>query len=775
MASSTYFGRVQRGNRRLGEDLDLLAKWTEAFLTSTSGPSYYLSQLSPQGLKKLFTDPPSQFRIIENADNSVDVESLQDFVHSMDPELRAMMLSTGYERSDARRKQVFGEIAACHSDAETAIEITASEALKNGVDNATAGQYTADVAQAHFDHVAATIRERRKSERDDRLGSFTSRPLKIKTPFEQLSYEELMADAVPSPHWQVLCGKPVAATHTTTATEATFESTKAECGCGVRGMTPKAHDHFTSKTPSHGSETSCESGQWSRPTISPGSASDDESDDDADGGVSLLPKSLAVELGFKEANPFRAEPEARTPTAFMAALHNDGAHAGGGVQVGNEAVRNTHSATVYPVKIHSPDAQYDNQVHTDNGAQDTTAHLGNGLREALASIQDRVSHFLDDPSIHLSHHFNGSPTPRAASPNKTLSIATAPVASTPKKTESSALILATPASKVIQPVAKTTPGPFSASPIEVPFPETPIKPWKGFKCYDVPAGTLGRDQLVPKYWTTRAEKERFLRHKVGDLKLDDAKVRSDRFSGFIARNPIHIFVDLSNIIIGFYDSMKESRGIPITKRVLAPPFSFKNFHTILVRDRNVAKRIVAGSLSNSYNKRWPGYMLQAEELDYEMNILERVPKPVASPVRRRKGKNGNNTPNAPAFDTSGADTSGEDSGANGRVMMKQGEQGVDELLHLKILQSAMDTPEPATMILATGDAASAQYSDGFKKNIERVLALGWNIELYGWSRNISAAWRDPDFTSRWQHQFKIFELDNFCEELYDMCVDDLKP
>jgi hypothetical protein len=78
------------------------------------------------------------------------------------------------------------------------------------------------------------------------------------------------------------------------------------------------------------------------------------------------------------------------------------------------------------------------------------------------------------------------------------------------------------------------------------------------------------------------------------------------------------------------------------------------------------------------------------------------------------------------------------------------------------------------MVLATGDAANAQYSVGFKKIIERVLAHGWNIELYGWKRNISSAWREPEFAEQWGHQFKIVELDGFCEELFDMTIESLE-
>lgn len=309
-----------------------------------------------------------------------------------------------------------------------------------------------------------------------------------------------------------------------------------------------------------------------------------------------------------------------------------------------------------------------------------------------------------------------------------------------------------------------SPPPFTPNSKTHQYPLAKEQPWMGFSCYEVPVN-LGNDHLVPKYWTTKRGKERYVRHKIGDLKLDDAKLRSDRVLGSVARNPIHIFIDLSNIIIGFYDSMKESRGIPVQKRVLAPGFTFKNFDTILTRDRNVAKRIVAGSLG--VNKRWPAYMTQAEELKYEMNILQRVPKP-SSPVRKRRQKTGSRAHDSSA---SGPDTSSDDRYVGA---LKHGEQGVDELLHLKILQSAMDTAAPGTMVLATGDAAHAEYSDGFKKNIERVLTLGWNIELYGWRRNISSAWREPEFAIQWGHQFKIIELDQFCEELFDMTIESLE-
>lgn len=273
-------------------------------------------------------------------------------------------------------------------------------------------------------------------------------------------------------------------------------------------------------------------------------------------------------------------------------------------------------------------------------------------------------------------------------------------------------------------------------------------------CYDL-VYRFGPAEVAPEYWTTKAGKARFLNHKLEILKREDLKVQRAPETALVAAGPVHIFIDLSNIIIGFYDSIKSNRGIPLQKRVKPPVFSFENFDTLLSRGRKTEKKVVAGSIGS--RSRRPSYMTEAEQLEYEMNILQRVPKP-ASPVNKRKSRSESAT----------SDTSGDDYFVG---PMKQGEQGVDELIHLKLLQSAMDTRAGGTIALATGDAAHAEYSDGFKKNIERVLHHGWNVELYGWSRNISSAWRDPAFALQWGRRFRIIELDDFCEELFGLTID----
>ena len=96
------------------------------------------------------------------------------------------------------------------------------------------------------------------------------------------------------------------------------------------------------------------------------------------------------------------------------------------------------------------------------------------------------------------------------------------------------------------------------------------------------------------------------------------------------------------------------------------------------------------------------------------------------------------------------------------------EQGVDEILHLKILESIVDTDIPGTIVLATGDAAQAEYSEGFMAMAERALKKGWTVELVSWSKNISAMYTRKPWRDAWGERFKIVTLDDYAEELLDM-------
>lgn len=83
-----------------------------------------------------------------------------------------------------------------------------------------------------------------------------------------------------------------------------------------------------------------------------------------------------------------------------------------------------------------------------------------------------------------------------------------------------------------------------------------------------------------------------------------------------------------------------------------------------------------------------------------------------------------------------------------------------------MMHSILDNRDPGTMVLATGDAAQAQFSDGFKQHATRALRAGWKVEVISWSRNMSSAWYEPDFLSEYGDQIRIIKLDEFLEELH---------
>ncbi|KAF9579036.1 hypothetical protein BGW38_004883 [Lunasporangiospora selenospora] len=66
-----------------------------------------------------------------------------------------------------------------------------------------------------------------------------------------------------------------------------------------------------------------------------------------------------------------------------------------------------------------------------------------------------------------------------------------------------------------------------------------------------------------------------------------------------------------------------------------------------------------------------------------------------------------------------------------------GEQCVDELLHLKMLETILDH-EPGMMVVATGDGGDSEFGGGgFYKVIKRALDRGWHIEMVSWEEQLS--------------------------------------
>lgn len=284
-------------------------------------------------------------------------------------------------------------------------------------------------------------------------------------------------------------------------------------------------------------------------------------------------------------------------------------------------------------------------------------------------------------------------------------------------------------------------------------------PWAPQKPGYVHLKTVSRNSIDPLYRVDKSTQLNILKAKLDERFAEDSALRSHPQIPQ-SQEPIHVFIDLSNIVIGYYDCMKAKRGVSNNYRVQAPPFFFEAFALVLERYRPCAKRTVVGSLKPV--SQHPDYMKEAQLCGYDMNILQRV--------TGAKTKASNPHITKMPMPASGAlDEESDDYGPwcpPMQVAMKHREQGVDEILHLKMVQSILDAPRPGTMVLATGDAAEAEFSDGFLSNVERALERGWNVELVGWRRNISGAWRNEAFQAKWAvGQFRLIELDDVAEEL----------
>ncbi|KAI1760899.1 hypothetical protein GGR53DRAFT_56891 [Hypoxylon sp. FL1150] len=249
-----------------------------------------------------------------------------------------------------------------------------------------------------------------------------------------------------------------------------------------------------------------------------------------------------------------------------------------------------------------------------------------------------------------------------------------------------------------------------------------------------------------------------------------------KYDGLGNRVNIHVFVDMSNIHVSFCDAYKTSQGIPTNRRTLAPSFHFKVFASILERGRPVEKKILAGSTSGGcdedHRTYWPRHFFEAENIGYQMNIFARVQK--RKPLSTKSRRKGKNSPRSPyLFDINA--TSGDDMSEDCVVVsyeIRNGEQGVDENLHLNMMDSLFERQSnPGTVVLATGDAARAEFSSGFLIYATRLLNAGWNVELVAWEKTLSSSWTNPDFTEKYRGRFHIIFLDEFLEELQTNFLD----
>ncbi len=84
----------------------------------------------------------------------------------------------------------------------------------------------------------------------------------------------------------------------------------------------------------------------------------------------------------------------------------------------------------------------------------------------------------------------------------------------------------------------------------------------------------------------------------------------------------------------------------------------------------------------------------------------------------------------------------------------------DHVLQLALLRLAMDSPEPNTVALLTGDGAGINSGEGFLADAIRLAARGWKFEVYSWDLACHA--RLKEFA---QQSGKYVKLEDYYENI----------
>jgi hypothetical protein len=232
-----------------------------------------------------------------------------------------------------------------------------------------------------------------------------------------------------------------------------------------------------------------------------------------------------------------------------------------------------------------------------------------------------------------------------------------------------------------------------------------------------------------------------------------------------AAEGIHVFVDASNIMIGFKDMLRVNGVQPFD-------MSFDSLALLMERRRPVAKRCFVGSHREANPLPQVTRLIETSKaVGYECSVQEQVYIAREESKKKKFFNDVNRMGWQKAIQKRSGSGSDSETGAAAAPKTpsapKWVEQGVDELLHLKMCQSLLDAETPSTMVLATGDGAEAEMSDGFLAHVERALRLGWKVELITWRQQTNGGYKRKAFRQKWGEQFTITELDDFLEDLID--------
>jgi hypothetical protein len=174
----------------------------------------------------------------------------------------------------------------------------------------------------------------------------------------------------------------------------------------------------------------------------------------------------------------------------------------------------------------------------------------------------------------------------------------------------------------------------------------------------------------------------------------------------------HVFIDNSNIFGG-----ARRAAARIEKHIPWPAIRvhFPNLVHLIEDGQNVATRVLAGSVPPGNDDLWQ----YARRLQYNADLLRKVEND------------------------------------DGHLV----EQGVDELLHLKIANVLLDSDGPEALVLGTGDGRVSTFGTGFALQAQRALRRGWNVEVWSWREQLSSAFQK--LSDQFEGRLRIHELDRY--------------
>jgi hypothetical protein len=178
----------------------------------------------------------------------------------------------------------------------------------------------------------------------------------------------------------------------------------------------------------------------------------------------------------------------------------------------------------------------------------------------------------------------------------------------------------------------------------------------------------------------------------------------------------HIFIDNSNIFEGARRAA-ETREPEAARGAVR--LYYRNFFRLIEDGVEPLTRVLGGSGPAGSDDLWS----YARQAGYDTDLLHRVEK------------------------------------LDGRI----GEQGVDEVLHLKIANALLDHEPPQRLVVCTGDARDSDFGTSFKSQIERALRRGWQVRVWSWRDQLSG--RFQNLVERSKGRMTISFLDPYYKEV----------